>query len=180
MNLQFLKQLKKIIPAVSMNRLNKEISVVVLANNLLFTLMCLKKHLSYQYNLLTAISGVDFLKRSYRFCLVYELLSITFNSRIKVKIFLDEFTEVLSSTSIFINADWWEREVWDMFGIYFKNHPDLRRILTDYGFEGHPLKKNFPLQGYSEIRYDLKKKCLYFQAVEFSQNFRNFDYETPW
>jgi NADH:ubiquinone oxidoreductase subunit C len=107
-------------------------------------------------------------------------LSLCFNNRIRVKIFINEITSVLSSTSVFINANWWEREVWDLFGIFFENHMDLRRILTDYGFEGHPMRKDFPLFGYVELRYNENKKRIVSDKVQLSQEFRIFSFDTPW
>jgi len=153
---------------------------VVSPVSLLFTLTLLKKHISYQYKLLSCISGVDLLGKAYRFVVVYDLLSLTFNSRLKVKTFVNEITFLPSSVSTFINADWWEREIWDLYGIYFTNHPDLRRILTDYGFEGHPMRKDFPLSGYIELRYDESKKRVITEAIQLTQEFRTFTLETPW
>jgi NADH:ubiquinone oxidoreductase subunit C len=115
-----------------------------------------------------------------RFCLVYNILSTQYNFRILLKSFLDVLTPVNTVTSIYRSANWWERETWDMFGIVFFGHPDLRRILTDYGFEGHPLRKDFPLSGYTEVRYDEVEKKIVHESVEFLQEFRNFDYTSPW
>ena len=140
----------------------------------------LKNHIGYQYKLLSCISGVDFLLKKYRFAVVYDLLSLTFNTRMRVKIFVNEITFVTSSVNVFINANWWEREIWDLFGIYFDKHPDLRRILTDYGFEGYPLRKDFPLSGYIEVRYDENKKRIVTEPLELAQEFRTFTFETPW
>jgi NADH:ubiquinone oxidoreductase subunit C len=111
---------------------------------------------------------------------VYDLLSLTYNSRLRVKVFINEITAVPSACDIYINSNWWEREIWDMYGIYFENHPDLRRILTDYGFEGHPMRKDFPLYGYLEVRYDEGKKRVVLEPLELSQAFRQFNFETPW
>ena len=108
------------------------------------------------------------------------MLSLTFNSRIRIKLFVNEVTPIDSIVPLFRNANWWEREIWDFFGIYFQNHPDLRRILTDYGFEGYPLRKDFPLSGYVEVRYDQSKKRIVVEPIELSQEFRAFNYETPW
>ena len=108
------------------------------------------------------------------------MLSICYNKRLRLKIFLDETTFIFSVTSIFVNANWWEREIWDFYGIYFENHPDLRRILTDYGFEGYPMRKDFPLYGYLEVRYDDTKKRVVLEPVELSQEFRTFNFESPW
>ena len=155
------QDLNKIIPILTYQRINDEKSIVVSHKKLLFTLNCLKLHFGYQYSLLSSIAGVDFLGKNYRFSVVYDLLSLTFNSRLRLKVFVNEITSIPSIVNIFINANWWEREVWDMYGIYFDNHPDLRRILTDYGFESYPMRKDFPLSGYVEFRYDEKKKTCY-------------------
>lgn len=180
MILNNLKHIENVIPILSCSLINQEQILNISRQNLLFVLTFLKNHINYQYNLLTCISGIDILHNQYRFGIVYELLSITFNSRIKVKIFVNEITSVESSVSVFRNANWWEREIWDFYGIYFQNHPDLRRILTDYGFEGYPMRKDFPLSGYVEVRYDDTKKRVVVEPIELSQEFRAFNYETPW
>jgi len=120
------------------------------------------------------------LLKKYRFAVIYDLLSLTFNNRIRVNIFITDLTIVTSSVNVFLNANWWEREIWDLFGIYFAKHPDLRRILTDYGFEGFPLRKDFPLSGYIEVRYDENKKRIITESIELTQEFRLFSFETPW
>jgi len=175
-----LKSIDRLVPIISYSVINNEQTINVNHKSLLFVLNCLKKHINCQYNLLTCISGVDLLNNHYRFSVVYDLLSLTFNSRLRVKIFVNEVTSVDSAVPLFCNANWWEREVWDLFGIYFQNHPDLRRILTDYGFEGYPLRKDFPLSGYVEVRYDQSKKRIVVEPIEFAQEFRSFSYETPW
>jgi|TARA_B110000879_G_scaffold107255_1_gene144118 NADH/F420H2 dehydrogenase subunit C len=174
------QDLNKIIPILTYQRINDEKSIVVSHKKLLFTLNCLKLHFGYQYSLLSSISGVDFLGKNYRFSVVYDLLSLTFNSRLRLKVFVNEITSIPSIVNIFINANWWEREVWDMYGIYFDNHPDLRRILTDYGFESYPMRKDFPLSGYVEFRYDEKKKRVIGEPIELTQEFRSFNFEMPW
>lgn len=175
------KHLKKLIPIYqSLLHNQDEVSLVASHENLLQVLKVLKKHINYQFNLLTCISGVDLLGSSYRFSVVYDLLSIVNNSRIKVKIFVNEVTYVPSSVPVFHNANWWEREVWDMFGVYFKNHPDLRRILTDYGFEGYPLRKDFPLSGYLELRYHSVKKRVVLEPLQMTQEHRSYIYENQW
>lgn len=178
--LNALKNLTNVIPLLSYSVIGNEISIVVSHNQLLFSMSCLKYHVNYQYNLLSCISGVDFANLKYRFGVVYELLSLTFNTKMRVKIFVNEITYVDSIFEIFKNSNWWEREVWDLYGIYFRKHPDLRRILTDYGFEGYPMRKDFPLSGYTELRYDFNKKRIVFESVELSQEFRSFNFETPW
>lgn len=175
-----LNHYKNIIPIHTVQNLLTEKSIVISYSYLLLALTILKKHISYQYKLLTCISGVDLLGSSYRFVVVYELLSLAFNTRLKLKVFLNEITVLQSSIPVFINADWWEREIWDLYGIYFSNHPDLRRILTDYGFEGHPMRKDFPLSGYIELRYDESKKRVITESIQLSQDFRTFSLETPW
>ncbi len=173
-----------IIPIIFTQKFNNELTYIINKKNLIFSLTCLKMHLNYQYKLLSCISGIDLLystlNSNYRFSLVYDLLSLQYNTRLKLKIFLNELSTVLSSTIVFINANWWEREVWDMFGIWFDNHPDLRRILTDYGFDGFPLRKDFPLIGYSEIVYDFNKKRIISKPCELSQDFRFFLFENSW
>jgi NADH dehydrogenase (ubiquinone) Fe-S protein 3 len=181
---KFGKTFCSIVPVVFTQNLNNELTYIVHKKNILLTLACLKLHFKFQYKILSCISGVDFLETSinkfYRFSIVYDLLSLVFNTRIRVKIFLNELSLISSSTKIFINANWWEREVWDMYGIWFENHPDLRRILTDYGFDGFPLRKDFPLVGYFEVAYDLKKKRIISKPCEFSQEFRSFIFENSW
>ncbi len=126
------------------------------------------------------VCGVDFPHRPNRFEIVYNLLSITGNRRVRVKVETDENTAVPSVVSVFPTAGWFEREVWDMYGVFFADNPDLRRILTDYGFEGHPLRKDFPLTGYVEVRYDVERKRVVYEPVRLTQDFRNFDFLSPW
>ena len=126
------------------------------------------------------LHAVDYPSRPLRFEVVYNFLSIQYNSRVRVKSCLDEVTPISSLTPLFSSAAWWEREVWDMFGIFFSNHPDLRRILTDYGFTGHPLRKDFPLTGFLEVRYDDSEKRVINEPVEMTQEFRFFDFASPW
>lgn len=157
-----------------------ELVITVRPEKLLSTLIFLKNNTGCQYKLLTCISGVDFPDRKKRFEIVYELLSLTYNARIRVKTRTDEVNPIESVVSIFPAADWWEREIWDLYGVFFKNHPDLRRILTDYGFEGHPLRKDFPLSGYVEVRYDERKKRVVCEPLSFAQEFRTFEFNSPW
>jgi NADH-quinone oxidoreductase subunit C len=126
------------------------------------------------------VCGADYPTRDERFDVVYNLLSIRYNLRVRVKVTTDEDTAVPSVTSIFSAAGWFERETWDLFGIYFDGHPDLRRIMTDYGFEGHPLRKDFPLTGYVELRYDDEQKRVVYEPVKLTQDFRSFDFLSPW
>lgn len=126
------------------------------------------------------ICGVDWPEREQRFDVVYNLLSVTLNHRLRVVVTADEATPVPSVCRIWPVATWWEREAWDLFGIVFSGQPDLRRILTDYGFEGHPLRKDFPLTGYVEVRYDEDRKSVVYEPVKLTQDFRSFDFLSPW
>ncbi len=119
-------------------------------------------------------------QENYGFAMKFSTLCIQYNSRIRVQNSVDEITPICSIVNIFPSASWWEREVWDMFGVYFSIHPDLRRILTDYGFEGHPLRKDFPLSGYVEVRYDDSEKRVVSEPIEMTQEFRYFDFASPW
>ena len=129
---------------------------------------------------LVDVTAVDYPERPERFDVVYNLLSLRLNMRLRVKLMVGEDTAVPTVTGVFSSANWLEREVWDMYGIYFAGHPDLRRILTDYGFEGHPQRKDFPLTGYVEMRYDEDQKRVVYEPVKLTQAFRNFDYLSPW
>ncbi|MEI7670280.1 MAG: NADH-quinone oxidoreductase subunit C [Pseudomonadota bacterium] len=180
MYLQEIKKFKGLIPVVLVQTYNDENCITILNKNIVFVLRFLSSHIGAQYKMLTCISGIDLLNLKYRFCVTYDLLSLTFNTRLRVKLFIDEVTPVPSITNTFINADWWEREIWDLYGIYFDKHLDLRRILTDYGFEGHPLRKDFPLSGYVELRYNENKKQVVAEPLELTQEFRSFVFETPW
>jgi NADH-quinone oxidoreductase subunit C len=126
------------------------------------------------------ICGVDYPEREERFDVVYHFLSPTKNLRVRVKVMTDETTPVPSLTEVFVGADWYEREAYDLYGILFSGHPDLRRLLTDYGFDGHPLRKDFPLTGFVEVRYDEERKRVVYEPVKLAQEFRNFDYLSPW
>ena len=132
------------------------------------------------FTVLCDICGVDYPDRPVRFEVVYHLLSIRLNQRIRLKLDTDGEQPVPSAVGLFSSAGWWEREAWDLFGIYFADNPDLRRILTDYGFEGHPLRKDFPLTGYVEMRYDEDQKAVVYQPVRLPQEFRSFDFLSPW
>ena len=129
---------------------------------------------------LVDVTATDHPANEQRFEIVYNLLSLTQNERIRVKLVTDEDTPVPSAVAIFNSANWFEREVWDMYGVFFSDHPDLRRILTDYGFEGHPLRKDFPLTGYVELRYDEDLKRVVYEPVKLVQEFRSFDFTSPW
>lgn len=140
----------------------------------------LRDTMNSQYKVLVDVTAIDYPNRNLRFEVVYNLLSIEYNSRIRIKTCVDEITPVNSCTPVYSSAGWWEREVWDMFGIFFTGHPDLRRILTDYGFQGHPMRKDFPLTGYTEVRYDDSEKRVITESLELTQEFRYFDFSSPW
>ncbi|CAC5415037.1 NDUFS3 [Mytilus coruscus] len=159
---------------------HEELEILIHPEGIVPTISFLKDHHNTQYLNITDIAAVDVPTREKRFEIVYMLLSLRFNSRIKVKTYTDELTPIDSLCSIFAGANWYEREIWDMFGVFFANHPDLRRILTDYGFEGHPFRKDFPLSGYVEVRYDDEVKRVVVEPLELTQEFRKFEYNTPW
>ena len=148
--------------------------------DLLEVILFLKNNSETNFKQLIDITAVDYPQNDKRFKLVYLLLSHEFNSRILIDFLINENEIVSSLTSIFPSSNWMEREVFDMYGIKFNDHPDLRRILTDYGFEGHPLRKDFPLTGHSEVRYSEDEKKVVYEPVKLEQNYRNFDYESPW
>jgi len=148
--------------------------------NLLEVIAFLKNDIETKFKQLIDITAVDYPEKEKRFKLVYLLLSHEFNSRVLIDFFINENEIVTSLTSVFPSSNWMEREVFDMYGVKFKDHPDLRRILTDYGFKGHPLRKDFPLTGHNEVRYSEDDKKVIYEPVKLEQNYRNFDYESPW
>ena len=156
------------------------ISIKTDKQNLKQLLTYLKEDEQLTFNILTDLSAVDYPERIERFEVIYNLLSIYNNARIILKISVADKQEVESIADIFSASVWYEREVWDMFGISFSNSPDLRRILTDYGFEGHPLRKEFPVTGFKEVRYDEETKKVIYEPVNLPQDFRNFDFISPW
>ena len=140
----------------------------------------LQQHTSTQFKVLVDITAIDYPSKKKRFDVVYILLSIHHNTRIRVKTSIDQITPIDSVVNIHAGANWFEREVWDMFGIFFANHPDLRRILTDYGFDGYPLRKDFPLSGFFEVRYNEAKKRVVTEPLQLTQELRFFDFASPW
>ena len=159
---------------------HKHICINIENENLLEVVLFLKNNNETKFRQLIDITAVDYPQNERRFKLVYLFLSHEFNSRILVNFFINENEIVTSLTSVFPSSNWMEREVFDMYGIKFKNHPDLRRILTDYGFKGHPLRKDFPLTGHNEVRYSEDDKKVIYESVKLEQNYRNFDYDSPW
>ncbi|RDD62185.1 NADH-quinone oxidoreductase subunit C [Ferruginivarius sediminum] len=157
-----------------------ELTVSITRDSVVKVLTFLRDDANCHFKQLVDITGVDYPEREERFEVVYHLLSLKHNQRVRVKLPTGEETPVDSVTGVFSFAGWCEREVWDMYGVFFANHPDLRRILTDYGFEGHPLRKDFPLTGFVEVRYDEDEKRVVYDRVKLTQEFRNFDFMSPW
>ena len=157
-----------------------ELVVSVKAEGIARVMAFLRDDVNCRFKQLMDICGVDYPERIPRFEVVYNLLSLINNNRVRVKVETDEDTPVPTVTEVFSAAGWWERETWDLFGIFFSGHTDLRRILTDYGFDGHPLRKDFPLTGYVEVRYDDELKRVVYEPVKLTQEFRSFDFLSPW
>ncbi len=157
-----------------------ELTVTVAASDIVPFVRFLRDDPRLAFINLTDVCGVDWPEREKRFDVVYHFMSPRQNTRIRVKLATDESSPVPSITPVFPGADWFEREAYDFYGILFTGHPDLRRILTDYGFEGHPLRKDFPLTGYVEVRYDDEQKRVVYEPVKLAQEFRDFDFLSPW
>ncbi len=157
-----------------------ELSVSTSRESLVRLLTFLRDDQECQFKQLVDICGVDWPERNPRFDVVYHLLSHRQNHRIRVKLQTDAETPVPSTTDLFCAAGWYEREVWDLYGLFFEGHPDLRRLLTDYGFDGHPLRKDFPLTGYVEVRYDEEQKRVVYEPIKLTQELRTFDFMSPW
>ena len=179
-NQNTLKYLSSFLPILASDSQDTSLVISVRPEDLAFTLKALKIHTNTQYTVLSSISGVDYPERSRRFEVSYDFLSIKFNSRIRVKTFVDEIMPLESVVSVYPCATWWEREVWDMFGVFFDKNSEIKRILTDYGFEGHPLRKDFPLSGFVESRYDDSLKRVVCEPLENAQEFRSFDFSSGW
>ena len=157
-----------------------EIVISSAATSLLRLIQFLKEDQNCKFNILIDICGVDYPEKDKRFEIVYHFLSLSVNRRIRIKLMTDEGTKVPSIVDLFPSAGWYEREVYDLFGVIFSGNADLRRLLTDYGFKGHPLRKDFPLTGYVEVRYDEEQKRVIYEPVKLTQEFRNFDFVSPW
>jgi NADH/F420H2 dehydrogenase subunit C len=166
-----------ILPFLSFKHTSDIIVASSLSQDVYKVLRFLRDSSISQYKVLSAISVVDYPERLNRFEVVYELLSVKLNSRFRLKTYVNESTPLQSIVALYPCANWWEREGWDLFGVFFSGHPDLRRILSDYGFEGHPLRKDFPLSGYVDLRYDESVKRVVIEAVSLDQSFRVFDYK---
>jgi len=185
MNLQ-LKELEKLVNSELTSKIKKttitfnELLVDTSEEELINVILLLKSHDKLKFRQLIDIAGVDYPEEEKRFTLVYLLLSHEKNIRIKVSINFEIGKKIPTVTKVYPSANWMEREVFDMYGVEFSDHPDLRRILTDYNFEGHPLRKDFPLTGFNEVRYSEKEKKVIYEPVKLEQNYRNFDFESPW
>jgi NADH dehydrogenase (ubiquinone) Fe-S protein 3 len=175
-----LRELSKTCPLEKIQVFNDNLILIVKPKSLVNTLLFLKNHVMFQFKVLTCISGVDYPANKYRFQVVYELLSVRYNYRIRVKTFTHELLGIESCEKIFLAAGWYECEIWDMFGVFFKNHSNLKRILTDYGFEGYPLRKDFPLSGFIEMRYNEIEKRVVNEPLELCQEYRTFNYLSAW
>ncbi len=166
---------------INSSRINHDqLEIQIDKESLLDVIIFLKKNNSTKFRQLIDITAVDYIGSENRFKMIYLLLSHEYNLRINITFSINENEVVNSLTKIFPSANWMEREVFDMYGIKFNDHPDLRRILTDYGFSGHPLRKDFPITGHSEVRYSEEKKKVIYEPVKLEQNYRNFDYSSPW
>ena len=159
---------------------NNENNLIIPTKYLTKILILVKNHFKYKFQVLSCISGVDFPEKFYRFKIVYEFLSLKFNTRLRISILVDDLTPVSSIEKIFVGSSWWECEIWDMFGLFFINQNNLTRILTDYGFRGFPLRKDFPLSGFSESKYNIVKSRIVYENIELSQEYRTFNFTSPW
>jgi NADH-quinone oxidoreductase subunit C len=157
-----------------------QLIVTVPAERIVSVVTTLRDDPQFLFEQLIDVCGVDYPDRPQRFEVVYALLSVSLNHRLRVKVATDEDTPVPSVVSVYPSANWFERETWDLYGVFFADHPDLRRILTDYGFDGHPLRKDFPLTGYVELRYDPDQRRVVYEPVKLTQDFRTFDFSSPW
>ena len=159
---------------------HNQLYITINSEDLLDVVLLLKTNNNTKFRQLTDITAADYPENQQRFKMIYLLLSHEFNQRIILSYFINENEPISSLTKIFPSANWMEREIFDMYGIKFTDHPDLRRILTDYGFQGHPLRKDFPLTGHNEVRYSENEKKVIYEPVKLEQNYRNFDFESPW
>jgi NADH-quinone oxidoreductase subunit C len=174
------QRISRYFPSILFYAVGGEYVIKVPASQLSKLLFFLKHHSLALYRQLIDVSAVDYPERKFRFEVFYNLLSLTYNQRLTITVSVPEAMPLDSVASIYPSAGWFERETWDMYGVFFRNHPDLRRILTDYGFKGHPLRKDFPLTGYVEVRYDDYLKRILYEEVSLAQEFRIFTLENPW
>jgi len=182
-SLSFANSVLSKLPATfsSVNIVEDHLTFLTSKSNFVVALQFFKKHVNAQYEVLIDMTAVDYLQPTQsRFELVYQFLSLRFNHRITLKFFAKSLAMIPSSTFLYKSAGWLEREIWDLFGIFFLEHPDLRRILTDYGFQGFPFRKDFPLTGYTELRYDEECKSIVYESLELAQEFRFYNFTSPW
>lgn len=172
--------INRLIPVLQLYIFNIQPNFLIKTNLLKNVLIIFKNHFKHQFKILTCISGSDYPENYYRFSVLYELLCVKYNSRLRIKVAVDEINPLNSIEKVFIGADWWENEVWDMFGIFFLNKANITRLLTDYGFQGYPLRKDFPLTGFIESRYSVTKSRVAYENVELAQEYRIFNYLSPW
>lgn len=177
----YLKSRKNFSKSVLKSTVSKgELCLTIRRENVVKVMTFLRDDAGCDFKQLVDVCGVDYPERAERFDVVYNLLSLKHNQRIRIKLSTSEEASVDSVMSVFSTANWFEREVWDLYGVFFKGHSDLRRILTDYGFEGHPLRKDFPLTGFVEVRYDEEQARVVYEPVELTQDYRKFDFSSPW
>ncbi len=177
----YLKSRKNFSKSVLKNTVSKgELCLTIRRESVIKVMTFLRDDAGCDFKQLVDLCGVDYPERAERFDVVYNLLSLKHNQRIRIKLSTSEDAPVDSVMSVFSTANWFEREVWDLYGVFFKGHSDLRRILTDYGFEGHPLRKDFPLTGFVEVRYDEEQARVVYEPVELTQDYRKFDFSSPW
>lgn len=180
--LNFINYLISVVPRylTKISIQKNEVTLFVPSKHLYNLCTFLKLHNKTKFYQIVDMCGIDYLDREYRFEVVYNFLSLTYNYRLRIKVDTNEFLSIPSLSTLFPGALWLEREVWDTYGIFFSNHPDLRRLLTDYGFEGYPFRKDFPQIGFFEVRYDDEKKHVLYEPVELAQEFRLFNFSSPW
>lgn len=175
-----IKTLLKILPIEKLQIFKEDLLIGIKTRFLRDSLILLKNHIPFQFKTLNCISGSDYPAQKYRFKIIYELLSFRYNFRLRLKTFAHELSGVDSCNDIFYSASWYECEIWDMFGVFFINHNCLKRLLTDYGFEGYPLRKDFPLSGFIEARFNNFQKRVSNEMMELFQEYRNFDFLSSW
>ena len=171
----------KILPIIRLEFYNNNENILIIpTNHLIKILILIKNHFKYYFKILSCISSVDFPENFYRFQVIYELLSLKFNTRLRLKILVDDLIPINSIENVFLSSSWWECEIWDMYGLFFVNQNNLTRILTDYGFRGFPLRKDFPLSGFTESKYNIIKNRVVYENLELSQEYRTFNFVSPW
>ena len=175
-----IQNLSKICPLEKIQLYGQELVVVVKSKLLYDMLVFFKYHTLFQFDILTSVTGVDYPNNKYRFKLAYDLLSVRYNIRLRIKTFTHELFGIDSCDQLYFTAGWYECEIWDMYGVFFRNHSNLKRILTDYGFEGHPLRKDFPLSGFVEMKYNETEKRVINESIELCQEYRTFKFLSPW